>query len=278
MNLSDLRAGELKELFDALEEAFEKTNVDFYIIGALAKDVWYARGNKSMRQTKDVDIAVLVSSAEDYEKVREYLKTNKHFTDARSNSFVMISDKGLQVDLLPFGAIEIDEGVDIPGEGLSHIYVNGFSEVYQAGTTDMELGTGHYFKIATLPAIVLLKLIAFDDRPEQRTKDARDIAGIIDHFFDLQTDLIYTEHSDLFENEQESQEFEDISATVIGKEIKKICETNKPLLARLQRILQAHISLAEKSLFVRHMVAELGVPVETASRYLQKMLTAMETA
>jgi hypothetical protein len=27
-------------------------------------------------------------------------------------------------------------------------------------------GTGHLFKVATLPAIVLLKLIAYDDRPE----------------------------------------------------------------------------------------------------------------
>lgn len=49
-------------------------------------------------------------------------------------------------------------------------------EVYQSGTEEVEMETGHNFKIATLPSIVLLKLIAFDDRPEKRSKDARDIA------------------------------------------------------------------------------------------------------
>lgn len=33
--------------------------------------------------------------------------------------------------------------------------------------------TGHNFKIATLPSIVLLTLISYDDRLEQRTKDPR---------------------------------------------------------------------------------------------------------
>ncbi len=37
-------------------------------------------------------------------------------------------------------------------------------------------------KAATLPAIVLLKLIAYDDRPEHRIKDPGDIAGIIYYF------------------------------------------------------------------------------------------------
>lgn len=60
MNLSKLREGELKEIFDPLEEAFSATGVDFYIIGALAKYIWYAIGDVDSGQTKDVDFAVLV--------------------------------------------------------------------------------------------------------------------------------------------------------------------------------------------------------------------------
>jgi hypothetical protein len=33
MNLSDIREGELKELFDALEEAFHAKQIDFDLIG-----------------------------------------------------------------------------------------------------------------------------------------------------------------------------------------------------------------------------------------------------
>jgi len=275
MNLSNIREGVLKKIFDELEEAFSATGTDFYVIGALAKDVWYARGNKSMRQTKDVDFAVLVSSEENYEKIRQYLKTNKNFADTSTNSFVMFSDSGVQVDILPFGGIEIDEGVHIEGEGLTQINVNGFVEVYRAGTSDIELPTGHHFKIATLPAIILLKLIAFDDRPEHRIKDARDIAGIINHFFDLQADLIYQEHADLFADEKDTRTSQEISAIVIGREIKKICATNDVLLHRLKQILQTHITMKDRSIFIRNMVIELYETVETAIRYLQHMLEAM---
>ena len=110
----------------------------------------------------------------------------------------MLTPDGIQVDIFPFGEIEIDDAVEIAGEGLTSIKVNGFKEVYQSGTEELETQTGHFFKVASLPAIVLLKLIAFDDRPEKRMKDALDIASILDHFFDLQADLIYEKHNDLF--------------------------------------------------------------------------------
>jgi hypothetical protein len=42
MDLSNIREGELKEVFDELEEAFEYLKIDFYLIGALARDIWYA--------------------------------------------------------------------------------------------------------------------------------------------------------------------------------------------------------------------------------------------
>lgn len=107
-----------------------------------------------MRQTKDVDFASLVGCQEDYEAVKRYLKENKNFIDTRGNSFVMLTPSGVQVDILPFGEIEIDDGVNIAGGGLTSIKVNGFMEVYKAGTEDMEMETGHNFKIATLPSIV----------------------------------------------------------------------------------------------------------------------------
>lgn len=47
MNLSDIRESELKEVFDALEEAFDVNQIDFYIIGALARNIWYSRGSKT---------------------------------------------------------------------------------------------------------------------------------------------------------------------------------------------------------------------------------------
>lgn len=149
MNLNSIREGELKDAFDALEEAFAATGTDYYIIGALARYVWYSRGSKSFRQTKDVDFAVLVGSTEDYNGVKQYLKENKKFDNSKGNSFALHTDSGIQVDILPFGEIEIDDAVNFAGAGLTSIKVNGFKEVYDSGTEEVTMETGYNFKIAT---------------------------------------------------------------------------------------------------------------------------------
>lgn len=276
MALSNIRDGELREVFDALEEAFAANGADYYIIGALAKDLWYSKGGKFMRQTKDVDFAVLVGSQKDYENIREYLRTHKDFRASKSNSFVMLAPGGAQVDILPFGEIEIDDAVEMAGDGLTKIKVNGFREVYEGGTEPVELGTAHRFEAATLPSIVLLKLIAFDDRPDERDNDPGDIADIIDHFFDLKADLIYEHHSDLFEEDTEKYTLEQVSASVIGREIKGIIFGNTGLLDRIRIILVGHIERKEDGHFIRLMTAENGKTVEENVGFLLRMLDGLQ--
>lgn len=271
MNLSDIREGELKEVFDSLEEAFHEKQIDFYLIGASARNVWYERGSKSFRTTKDLDFAVFISSREDYEAVRSYLIEHKGFRRTKGNSFIMISPTDLEVDILPFGEIDIDDEVKLTGTGLTSI--NGFIEVYQSGTEEVALKTGHNFKIATLPSIVLLKLIAYDDRPEIRFKDARDIINIITHYFELEAQMIYEEHADLF---AEDSNLGIVAATVIGREIKKIATGNTRLYQRLKGIIDTQIALKDNSAFIRNMVNEDGSNVEEVTTLLKNLLKGLE--
>ena len=274
MNLSDIREGELKEVFNALEEAFRSKKVDFYIIGALARNIWYSRGSKSFRTTKDIDFAVMISDKEVYEAVRAYLINYKNFRETKGNSFIMLAPSGVEIDILPFGEVDIDDELKLTG--FTNIGVNGFMEVYQAGTEELPLTTGHSFKIATLPAIVLLKLIAYDDRPEIRIKDASDIINIITHYYDLQAEMIYEEHSDLFGGEEGN--LSEISATVIGREIKKITNGNDNLYQRLTGIIERQIYLKENSAFVRIMVNGGNSNVEEIIRILKSLLTGLTRA
>ncbi|MGC4233246.1 MAG: nucleotidyl transferase AbiEii/AbiGii toxin family protein [Niabella sp.] len=269
MSFSEIRESELKEVFSALEDTFNASGVDFYIIGAIARDVWYARGQKTFRGTKDVDFAILVGSYAAYDAVREYLEQHHGFKNSKENAFVVISPTGIQVDILPFGEIAIDDSITLQSEGLSSIKIDGLDEVHQSGTERVELMTGHSFKIATLPSIVLLKLIAFDDRPERRAKDPRDIANIISHYFDLQADFIYENHTDQFADDNDPRSLEEIAATVIGKEIREIAKANQKLHERLCTILDSHIEQAERSPFIRNMVAETKRNVEQCVNWLK---------
>lgn len=124
----------------------------------------------------------------------------------------------MQIDILPFGQLEVDDGVAVEGEGLNRIKVNGFKEVYLASVEYVYVLKDKQFKVATLPGIFLLKLIAFDDRPDQRPNDPEDCVQIIQNFFNLQSDIIYGHHNDLFGNDDQPLEL--ISARVIGREMR----------------------------------------------------------
>jgi predicted nucleotidyltransferase len=61
--------------------------------------------------------------------------------------------------------------------------LQGFTEIYEEGLPELNLEGEHQFKFYTLPGIVLLKMIAFDDRLEHRRDDIKDISDILNHFF-----------------------------------------------------------------------------------------------
>lgn len=262
MNLSNVKDGALKEVYDAVEEAFKALGIDYYLIGAIARDTWYARVKKEPRKTFDVDFAALVGSNEEYEQVKQYLKDHKQYQDTKGNAFVIIAPSGMQVDILPFGEIEIDDGIRLEGKGLTTIKVNGFKEVYDSGTQSVEMDTGHTFQVATISAIVLLKLISYDDRPEQRLKDAGDIGNIIIHFEDLEPDLIYADQNlDMYTGDDpyiETHSMQSASAVIIGREIKRIIDGNENLLNRVRAILVDKIEKQGNSPFVRRMTDETG--------------------
>lgn len=275
MILSSIREGELKSVFQALETAFHATGIDYYIIGALARDVWFSRGQKKFRATRDIDFAVLVGTAEAYDALRKYLQDYHQYSPSLTNSFVMVTPDGIPIDILPFGAIAIDDHIHIDGQGLTSIQVDGFAEVYQNGTIPVELETGHTFEVATLASIVLLKLIAYDDRPEKRSKDPRDIATIIEHYFSLNDHHIWDHHTDVF-RENDSRTLEEIAAVVIGKEIKTIVSSNPKLLSRVTRILTLHISAFASSDLIRQMVAENKKTVEENAGYLKAIFSGLQ--
>jgi predicted nucleotidyltransferase len=274
MDSKGIKRDELKLVFDILEEAFKTLGIDFYLIGAIARDQWFAQKDIRARVTKDIDFAVFVSSEDQYQELREYLKDHD-YADTRENAFVLISPEGMQIDILPFGAIATIDGVKIAGEGMTTIQVDGFEEVFGAGTAAVTLGTGHVFKAATLSGIVLLKLVAYDDRPEKRLKDAADIAGILQHFFDLHADLIFEEHNDLFD-ETIDRDLTEIAAIVVGREMKKICGSNTALLKRLQQIVQGEIERGETSDFIRQMVRETESTVENMGNLLTNLAAGLK--
>jgi len=227
----------LSEMLSALERGLKKFDIDFYLVGAVARDVWMSaiHGIPPSRITGDIDFAVFINDKGTYEALKKYLIETEGFHPYKGNAFVLVWNGFIQVDLLPFGEIEGKGAhVKVEGTGLTDVSVPGFKEIYDFGLPEAELEGKHHFKFCTLPGIVLLKLMAYEDRPEIRRDDIKDISKILKHFFDMYAEEIYANHLDLF---GQDQELHMIAARVMGRDMAKIARLNKELFGRISALL-----------------------------------------
>ena len=263
---------EITEMLFALERGFEKFGIDFYLVGAVARDVWMSGINKiaPRRTTGDIDFAVLINDKGTYEALKTYLIEAEGFHPFKGNAFVLIWKDKTEVDLLPFGAIEDEDGkVTTSGLGLTNISLQGFTEVYEEGLPQLILEGKHQFKFCTLPGIVLLKMIAWDDRPEKRRDDIKDISDILNHFFNMYDNEIWDNHHDLFADENSN--LEHIAARVMGREMRKIALRNEKLFSRIEGILNANTDDMPNSKMAAIMIEYFGNTIEDNVLLLQQL-------
>ncbi|WP_211481873.1 hypothetical protein [Arachidicoccus rhizosphaerae] len=264
-------------MLDALERGFKNFGIDYYLVGAVARDIWLQAINdiKPSRTTKDIDLGVLINDKGKFELLRAYLVENENFIPTHDNAFALLWNDRIIIDLMPFGAIEdFDGSVTVTGTGFTNIDVPAFKEIYLSGLPKIELEDKHQFKCCTLPGIVILKLLAWEDRPEIRQTDLIDICEILNHYFEINDNEIWENHSDLFTDED--VELIQVSATVLGREIKKIINTNQNIYTRLQKLIRFNIKDSINSRMIRIMTQYFENSIETNCVILENLLRGIQ--
>ncbi len=247
----------------------------YYLIGAQARDLWYAGEKASGRFTADVDFAVLITNPEQFERVKEVLEKEHGFSVSKANAFALHGPDGTTVDILPFGGMEEDDRIIAGGQGLTSIDVSGFKEVGAAGTAlAIFKEDTTQFRLATLPAIVLLKLIAYNDRPEIRTKDPEDIIEILNRFFLLKTELFYDVHHDLLSRLDEGEAL--IAARAVGREMHTILVQSAALQNRVQGIVATELRKGANSRFLQIMALRSSRSIEELSFIVIELQKGLE--
>lgn len=273
IDLNRLRQEGLKDICKSLEAALQTLAIDYYLIGALARDIWFAQENIPSRRTSDVDFAILVPEKKRFKELKAFLSREKGFSELKNNSFAMLSPNGITVDILPFGSIEIDEELQAPGK--LKVVTNGLQEIYDHAVRSFETEEQILnLKVASLTGIFLLKLIAFEDQPEIRIKDPGDMLEIMEHYFELHSDYIYENHSDIFDRERSLTE---LSCRVIGREMGNIVKGNHALKNRIQHYLSRQITGPEKSSLFRLMQRSNDkITIEDLVLYSGEILSGIE--
>jgi predicted nucleotidyltransferase len=181
--------------------------IECMIVGATARDILLTHliGIPPRRATYDVDFAVAVESWEQFEQLKSRLSERQGY-DASERMKQRLyygghaKEHGHPIDLVPFGGIARD-GSEIawPPDMVVTMNVIGYQEVLGAAEL-IELAPGFVAKVASMPGLAILKLIAWSDRGAANPKDAHDLYQLMTRYADAgHADRLYQDEFALLE-------------------------------------------------------------------------------
>ncbi len=168
----ELAIPHFSEVFHLIDTVMQQYKVPYYLIGASAIALELLKANiKPSRGTKDIDFAIMISTIRDYEEIGKALET-KGFRKAKEPWTYYFQKDNVVIDLLPFGQIE-ENDTEHFNKRYSDLHIIGFQEVLESpSSVQIE---DKWVNIPPLAGMILLKLIAWSDRPEERDSDLGDI-------------------------------------------------------------------------------------------------------
>ncbi len=226
-----------KEVFDAIDKIMIAMDIPYYIIGVSAVALELLKdGIKPSRGTKDIDFAIMISSMKQYDQVTEAMK-HKGFNKVKAPWTFYSEVYNVAIDILPYGEIEEHDTIQFSQRN-ADLHVLGFKEVMEdAVQVAIEEKIAN---IPPLPGMVVLKLVSWSDRPEERENDLADILLIIEHYFEIQFDEIVEFYNDTFPAEEEPDPIL-VAAEVLGRKACLYLNKSEKLAKRIHKVINSNL-------------------------------------
>lgn len=221
LDLSDRTVlGPLAELLAAVRAA--AGDASLLLIGAAARDLLlvHAHGIHPERATEDTDVAFVVGSWSDFQRLREALLRPGAFTTGGPPHRLWREDQRL--DIIPFGGVErSDRSIEWPTEGGEVMNVAGLAEAL-ATAVAATLPGGVSIDVASLPALALLKIWAWKERRYVAPgKDASDIWMFLRHYAEAgNQDRLYGEEGEALA--AYAFDLDQAGAWLLGKDARRV--------------------------------------------------------
>lgn len=268
----DLAIPYFLDVFQIVDEVMKANKAPYYLIGVNATDLQLLKeGVKPTRGTKDIDFAVMVSSFQDYEKIKADIIA-RGFNQVKDPFTLYHPTYNAAIDLLPFGQIEESDTNNFEEREII-MNVLGFKETL-AEPSIILLDDVLVVEVPPLHGMVVLKLIAWSDRPEIRANDLEDIYRIVKHYYDVVGEAIFDEYADLLEIDPFDEKL--IAARVMGRRISPILKKSVKLKDRVMLVLQENITEAGKSSIGKHWAGKYGIELAYAINILINLKKGIE--
>jgi predicted nucleotidyltransferase len=228
--------GGIKKIADA-------RGIQFFLVGASARDLFFSLlfNIRSSRATMDVDLGIQVGSWEEVLSIIGDMEAAGLFTKVPEKMSRYRHMNGTLIDIVPFGSLERPAGkVRWPADD-AVMTTTGFDEAFDYAVV-LRINNSPIMdvKICTPPAMVILKLIAWDEKYPERTRDAQDIYFITQKYIDAGNEVrLYNEDKDLIE--EDGYDYELSSPRLLGRDIGALAhaETYALVMAILDREIMA---------------------------------------
>jgi predicted nucleotidyltransferase len=192
----------------AVDRVARDLRLDYFVTGATARDILLngVYGIETGRATMDVDLAVAIETWSHFDAVKARLVASGAFAadDRIPHKLIYREDArqpGYPLDLLPFGGIEDGRGAIVwPPDPSMVMNVTGYREAF-AAAQEVEASSSLVVRVVSLPALAILKLLAWVDRRGDTTKDADDLVTLLRWYHEAgNEDRLYGEFIDLVES------------------------------------------------------------------------------
>lgn len=184
MKLTKPPDASLCELIQALDRSAKALGVAYFLIGATARDILleHVHGIDATRATRDVDFAVAVASWEEFDRLKQHLLLEGRFTAGSTAQHLVFGTDTLPypLDLVPFAGVAEHNQVAWPPGGEFVMNVAGYDDACDSAI-EVEIAPGFQIKVVSMPALVVLKILAWNDRPES-DKHASDVLLVLQNY------------------------------------------------------------------------------------------------
>lgn len=243
------------EVLTVISEITNNLGMDFFVIGASARDIMFnlVHGIKIERVTNDIDFSIRIRNWGDYSILANTLMENNFYSSKIVHRFTYKSIPS--IDIIPFGEISIDSTyIKWPDKDAKVMSIVGFDECFHdAEPFRIKTNPPLDINIASIRGQAMMKLISWKDGFPTRSRDALDILYIIKNYIEAGNfERLQFEHSDLVDDKFD---FELTGAILLGRDISKIA---KPQTIKVMNtILEEEINDSDNSKFVSDMM--LGI-------------------
>ncbi|MDO8549702.1 MAG: nucleotidyl transferase AbiEii/AbiGii toxin family protein [Ignavibacteria bacterium] len=215
------------EIIALIKEAADSLDIPFFIVGATARDIIleYIYNKKIFRATNDIDFGIQINNWKILESFSSLLLNNKKFSPDEKVEHRFLYEKAYPVDIVPFGKIASENGIFKWPKDKKEFTVLGFEEAYEnSDLVKVKSNPDLIINFAIPQSLALLKIVVWNERYPERSKDALDLVLLIESYLEAgNIERLYEEEADLVD---ENFDFNLTGARLLGRDIATVFKKN----------------------------------------------------